>query len=463
MVVAIQRGTGKLLLPDERSSEVSMGFPEDAPRAVIEQSQREELVRVVVAVSNSNPFWQAKFRQAGWSDPTEIIAAIQNGAEIGALPLCTKAELVADQEETGPYGTNLTVPLEEFNRLHQTSGTTGQPLRWLDSQANWDRILDTWAQIFRIAGVQSSDRFCFPFSFGPFIGFWAAFEGAVREGHLCLSGGGMSSEMRLRVIEKNMATVVCCTPTYALRLAEVACAKGLNLVDGSVRMLIVAGEPGGSVPAIRSAIEEAWGARVIDHWGMTEIGPAAVECVECPGGMHVLETECIAEVLDPETLEPVTTNQTGELVLTTLGRVDSPVLRFRTGDLVERREGECACGRSLLWLSGGIKGRTDEMITIRGNNLFPSSLEALLREIPGVVEFRVTVRSENAMDQVVIEVEPDGKVKPESLVSQVVQRCGEQWGFRIEVVAVETGSLPRFEMKGRRFVRVDDREKETGQ
>ena len=437
-----------------------MGFPEDAPRAVIVEKQREELVKLIDVVAGSNRFWQAKFKEAGWSDASEVLAAVRGGGGIDVLPLCAKSELVNDQRSLPPYGTNLSVPVGEFSRLHQTSGTTGEPLRWLDTPRNWNRILGTWAQVFRIAGVKASDRFCFPFSFGPFIGFWAAFEGAVRAGHLCLSGGGMSSEARLRMIRENQASVVCCTPTYALRLAEVAVNEGEDLSNGPVRMLIVAGEPGGSVPAIRSAIETAWGARVIDHWGMTEVGPAAVECDSRPGGMHVLETECIAEVLDPETYEPVAEGQAGELVLTTLGRVDSPVLRLRTGDLVEQQQGQCECGRSLLWLRAGIHGRTDEMITIRGNNVYPSSLEAVLRSVAGVVEYRVTVRTVNSMDDILVEVEPAADAEADSVVHTVVERFGEKWDYRVEVVAVERESLPRFELKGKRFVRMDGQEEE---
>jgi phenylacetate-CoA ligase len=255
------------------------------------------------------------------------------------------------------------------------------------------------------------------------------------------------------MIEDNRATVVCCTPTYALRLAEVASGEGVELSSGSVRMLIVAGEPGGSVPGVRDAIESAWGARVIDHWGMTELGPMAVECAESPGGMHVLETECVAEVVDPESLEPVAVGEQGELLITTLRRNGSPVLRYRTGDLVVVDPDPCACGRALLRLRGGILGRGDDMITVRGNNVFPSSIEAVIRSVDGVAEFRVIVGTRNAMDSLTVEIEPVEGVEAGLVAESVAAAIRETFSFAADVRAVAVGSLPRFELKGRRFVR----------
>jgi phenylacetate-CoA ligase len=314
-----------------------------------------------------------------------------------------------------------------------------------------------------MVGLTPEDRLCFPFSFGPFIGFWAAFEGANRLGNLCLGGGGMSSQQRLSLIADNQATVLCCTPTYALRLAEVAAEQGTDLATGSVRMLIVAGEPGGSIPSIRSRIESAWGARVIDHWGMTEIGALGVECAENPGGLHILESECIAEIVDPETLEPASSDahgvRRGELVITNLGRLGSPLIRYRTGDLVESDPEPCACGRALLRLKGGILGRADDMITIRGNNVFPSSVEAILREFDQLIEFRIEVRTERSMHQILFQLEPRPELsdtEASDLASRVKNTIKDRLNFHPEVQLVEPNSLPRFELKGRRFFRVSD-------
>lgn len=421
-------------------------------RAEIRERQTERLRTLLDAVVPANPFWTRKFKAAG-VDP----ASIRSLDDLPRLPFTEKGELVADQAAHPPYGSNLTYPLTRYARMHQTSGTTGQPLRWLDTPESWSWILGCWSWHFGFAGLAEGDSVAFPFSFGPFIGFWAAFEGANRLGNLCLAGGGMSSEARLRMIEDNAATFVCCTPTYALRLAEVAAQMGMDLVNGSVRGLIVAGEPGGSIPATRARIEAAWGARVFDHWGMTEIGSLATEAVETPASLYVLETECIAEILDPATGAPVHPGEVGELVITNLGRIGSPLIRYRTGDFVRADTSPDPAGRELLRLKGGVLGRVDDMLTIRGNNVFPSSLEAILREFSDVAEYRIRLETRREMQHLRIEIEPaEGANKPSAgdwLAAQVARRIKDRLNFQVEVAAVPPNSLPRFELKGRRFVR----------
>src|SRR5262249_10659580 len=152
-----------------------------------------------------------------------------------------KAELCADQQAHPPHGEGLTYPLDRYCRLHQTSGTSGQPLRWLDTRESWEWALSCWDAMFPMVGLRQGDRLFFPFSFGPFLGFWPAFEAAVRQGYFCLPAGGMSSDARLRLMLENDITVVFCTPTYAQHLAEVAHQEGFDLARSKVRALIVAG------------------------------------------------------------------------------------------------------------------------------------------------------------------------------------------------------------------------------
>ena len=271
------------------------------------------------------------------------IERLQFPRDLEKLPLTTKAELNADQAANPPWGTALTEPLERYTRYCQTSSTTGRPLRWIDTNESWQWLLDCWKAVYRAARVGPGDRVFFPFSFGPFLGFWAGFEAGCQMGFHCIPGGGMSSQIRLALIESVGATVVCCTPTYALRLAEIAeHERPLRpLAESTVRMLIVAGEPGGSIPPTRERIERSWGARVIDHHGLTEVGPVSFECWEAPGYLHANEGEFIAEVLDPVTSRPVADGEHGELVVTNLGRTASPVIRYRTGDIVVRRLTPC--------------------------------------------------------------------------------------------------------------------------
>jgi phenylacetate-CoA ligase len=467
-------------------------------RTELERHQFARLATLLAEVLPRNRFWQSKFIAAGLKPET-----IRAPHDLARLPFTTKAEILADQASQPPYGTNLTYDVSRYSRLHQTSGTTGTPLRWLDTPQSWEWVLENWRQLFGLMGLRPEDRLFFPFSFGPFLGFWAGFEGAQRLGNLCIAAGGMSSPARLNLLLENQATVVCCTPTYALRLAEVAADLKIELAASAVRAILVAGEPGGNIPGTRRRIESAWGARVVDHWGMTELGPLAIESLDEPGGLTVLETECIAEIIDPQTGEPVPPGTEGELVITNLGRIGSPLIRYRTGDRVQagvagrptppspplRRGGTADPGTStgeapsssppsarggqagsrdivmtaasalcphLLHLPGGILGRTDDMITIRGNNLYPSALEHVIRQFDGVAEFRIELRTVKAMQHLKIEIEPAPSIGPEEsaqLISRIAETIKGRWHFQAEVVAVSTGSLPRFEMKGRRFIR----------
>ncbi len=421
-------------------------------RSRLAEWQAERLRALLKAVIPANPFWTGKLREAQ-VDPHSL----QTLDDLSRLPYTTKSELAADQEAHPPYGRNLTFGPADYSRLHQTSGTTtGRPLRWLDTPASWNWMLDCWTTIYSWMKLRPGDRLCFPFSFGPFLGFWAGFEGALRQGNLCLAAGGMSSEARLKLILDNRITLLGCTPTYALRLAEVAAAQGIDLPSSPVRAILVAGEPGGSIPSVRSRIEQAWGARVFDHWGMTEIGPLASECDDDRGNLTVIETECIAEIIDPASGQPVAAGTPGELVITNLGRVGSPVLRYRTGDLVEADPAPHSSGRTLLRLKGGILGRTDDMLIVRGNNVFPSSIEAIVREFPEIVEFRIVVSRQREMNHVRIDVEPQPLLDEPSLAAltdRLSKTIKQRLQFHAEIALVPPGSLPRFEMKAKRLVR----------
>ena len=458
-----------MAVTSETSSEVLTS------RDALRRHQSWRLAELLRDIVPTNRFWSEKWRAAG-VELTQGELSVPD--DLAKLPLLTKAELVADHAAHAPYGSNLTFDVGAYSRFCQTSGTTGEPLRWLDTPGSWQWMLGCWEQIFELAGVRADDRFCFPFSFGPFLGFWAAFDGAARLGRLCLPGGGMSSESRLKLIAENRATVVCCTPTYALRLAEVADELGMDLKSNSVRMLIVAGEPGGSVSSIRSRIETAWGARVIDHWGMTEVGPLAGECVENPGGLHILETECIAEIINPVSgrsfdldaaltigqqveAEPIR----GELVITNLGRVGSPVIRYRTGDLVELDPAPCPCGRSLMRLKGGIQSRVDDMVTIRGNNVYPIAIEAILREFSEIIEYRIAIDTGRAMQELQISIETslgtpqsvEEQNRLNDLLTRITATIHDRLHFRPELNIVAADTLPRHEMKGRRIQRASAR------
>ena len=422
---------------------------ERQPRETLAALQGERLARLLAHIHGRNPFYTRKLTDAG-IDPAQLVLP----RDLAALPFTTKAELVADQAQAPPWGTVLTEPLERYTRYNQTSSTTGRPLRWIDTTESWQWMLDCWQAVYRGAGVDAGDRIFFPFSFGPFLGFWTAFDAATQLGAHAIPAGGMTSGQRLALIESLAPTVVCCTPTYALRLLDVAREKdGADALAGSaVRTIIVAGEPGGSIPATRGRIERGWGARIIDHHGLTEVGPISFECREAPGYLHVNEREYIAEVLDPQSGQPVADGSRGELVITNLGRTASPLIRYRTGDLVVATNAPCACGRTFVRLVGGILARADDMVSIRGANVYPTAVEEVLRAIDAVVEYRCTVRTGASMLELAVEIEVDRGADEAAVTVQAAQRLQEALGLNVQVTPVAAGSLPRFEMKARRFV-----------
>ncbi len=419
-------------------------------RGAITTGQLEQLRSLLAELFPGNAFYSQKFNATGI---TFDVASLEDFSR--RFPFTTKSELVEDQRAHPPFGTNLTYPPDRYTRFHQTSGTTGVPLRWLDTPESWEGMLDSWTEVYRAAGVGRGDRVYFAFSFGPFIGFWMAFEAAARMGALCLPGGGMSSAARIHSILDNAATVLCCTPTYAIRLAEVTAAEKIDLRSSRVKTIIVAGEPGGSVPSIRSRIEQLWpGARVFDHHGMTEVGPVTYECPAQPGRLHVIESAYYAEIIDPATGRAAPSGQEGELVLTTLGRAGSPLLRYRTGDLVKAVTQPCPCGRAEMALQGGILGRTDDMIVVRGVNIYPSAVEEIIRAVDDVVEYQVRVSTAPALTELSLQIEVlPGCADAAGLAATLEKTFQNRFALRIPVSVVAPGGLPRFEMKAKRWVR----------
>ncbi len=421
-------------------------------RAQIQDNQLLRLRHLLTHLAPGNPFYSSKLRAA---DLTPQTASLEDFTR--RMPFTLKDELVTDQFQHSPYGTNLTYPLEHYSRYCQTSATTGSPLRWLDTQDSWLWMLDCWRQIFDAVGVRSTDRLFFAFSFAPFLGFWTAFESAVRLGCLCIPGGGLTSVARLGMMIDNQINVLCCTPTYALRLAEVAREEGVDLSQSRVRKIIVAGEPGGSMPAVRSRIEKLWpGSRVFDHHGMTETGPVSYPCPASPDRIHILESDHFAEIVDPRSGLSISPGNMGELVLTNFGRVGTPLLRYRTGDLVTQVPDEtCACGSHEMALQGGILGRTDDMVTVRGVNIYPSALDEIVRAMAGVLEYRVSVETRRELVELTIEVEPSPECQDATALAQsLMKTLTKVFALRIPVNILPQGSLPRFEMKARRWVRL---------
>jgi phenylacetate-CoA ligase len=358
--------------------------------------------------------------------------------DLARLPLTHKDDLVADQAAHPPFGTNLTFALERYTYLHQTSGTTGATLRILDTAQDWAWWTRCLARALRATGIAPGDRVMLAYSFGPYIPFWGTYAGVQDVGAMVIPLGGMDSVQRLHTLRDYQGTALACTPSYALHLAHVAHRHGLTDAFGSLRRVICTGEPGASIPAVRDRIEAELGVRCFDHAGLSEVGSFAYPC-EAGGGLHLAEDEFVCELLDPHTGVPVPVGGDGELVVTALGRLGFPVIRYATGDVVERCDEPCPAGHSGRWLPGGILGRTDDMVVIRGMNVFPSAIEQILRESPGVGEFRITFYSDpRAMDEIKLEVELAVPLEARAIQARLRQRLG----LRVRIVPVKPGILP---------------------
>jgi phenylacetate-CoA ligase len=414
---------------------------DEAPdRERLDAVKLSRLRSLLATILPHNRFYAAKL---GHLSP-----AIESLDSLVDWPFTTKDDLVA--AAAGGIPGNLTWPTERYVRCHQTSGTHGRPLPVFDTAEDWAWWMECWRAILGRGGVGPGDRVLVASSFGPYAGFWSGFDGVVDRRALAIPTGGMTSLARLEMARSLEATVLVATPSYCLHLAEVAADHKIDLAGLPIRLVIVAGEPGGSVPAVRGRIAAAFGADVLDHAGATEVGPWGVGAGGACG-LHVLEPWFHAEFLGVETGRPAAAGELSELVLTTLGRSGAPVIRYRTGDLVRPRwpAGPDITAEACpwVWLDGGILGRVDDMLVIRGVNIFPRAIDEIVRGFPEVVEYRLTVSTRESLDELSLEIE-DRLDDP----ARVARELQTRLGLRVGVVGVPLGSLPRFEGKGRRIV-----------
>jgi phenylacetate-CoA ligase len=424
---------------------------ETASRDELARLQSQKLNAMLNKVFTSNPFYQNKFKKAGIA-----LSDLRSVEDLHKFPFTVKKELEEDQERHPIFGTNLTEPLENYVQYHQTSGTTGKPLKFLDTQESWQWRGKVACHILKGAGVKKGDRILFPFNFGPYTAFWIMYEGAYQLGNLIIPTGGWNSLQRLQCMIENRATVIPTTPSHALRLVDTAKEHHIDIASSSVRILMLSGEPGALVPGIREKLEKLWNAKCFDYIGLTEVGTWGFQCTEEPNGVHIIESEFIAEVVNPETGVQAPEGEIGELVITNLGRSCMPAIRYRTGDLVKVKRGGCSCGRIFRVLEGGVLGRKDEMIIIRGVNVFPNVLANIVEShIQPGDDYRIEVRKERGIDEITIQLELKEK---EEVIPQAIQgEIKKRLNLRMEVKIVPQGTLPTFDYKAKRFV---DRRKE---
>ena len=427
---------------------------ETMPRSEITAIQVAKMKRQLAWSWERSPFHRRRWETAGFR-PEQF----RSLDDLRRIPPMTRAEWMEAQAAQPPYGDLPAADPGVAIRLHTTSGTTGRmPLRALDGMRDWEWIAEMWCHGFHAFGVRPSDTVFFAFSYASFIGFWGAHYACEKLGALVIPSGSLPTDTRVKLIVENGATTVCATPTYVLRLAQVARELGIDLrKEGKVDKIILSGEPSGSVPAVRRKIEETWGAPCGDSAGMTEIGTIMMfECRHRPGGMHILEDHFIEEVLDPETGEPVGDGERGERVVTSFGRGILPLVRYRTRDLVCRvPASSCTCGRTFDIYQGGILGRVDDMHKIRGTNVYPRAVEAIVREHREVDEFQIVLSRPADRDEITVRCELlQGTEKRWPAIRKALDHdlAGAHENLRFNIELAEQGSLPRFELKAKRLV-----------
>jgi phenylacetate-CoA ligase len=433
---------------------------ETLPRDQLESLQLAKLRRLADWAAARSPFYQRSFAQAGFA-PEQL----RSLDDLRRLPMLTREEWMASQAERPPFGTLPVAGREAAIRFHTTSGTTGrEPIRVLDSAKDWAWQSEMWCYGLWGFGVRPDDTAYVAFGYGSFIGFWGLHYAMEKIGALNVPGGAQPTENRVRQILDFGATVVASTPTYAIRLAQEAGRLGVDLAGSPVKRLILSGEPAGSIPQTKALIERLWGSVAGDTAGMTEIGTIMIfECSRQPGGTHIIEDHFIEEVVDPASGERVGYGEQGERVVTSFGRGIIPLLRYRTADLVCKvPAGRCDCGRGFDLYEGGILGRVDDMKLVRGTNVYPRAVEAIVREYPVVEEFQLRLtRGDDLLDRIALRVElpPDAADATWTELREQLAKdlAAAHEGLRFEVERAATGELPRFELKARRTVDLRDK------
>lgn len=395
-------------------------------REQLEEYQLQRLNALLKEILPANQFYQRHF---GLKELQ--LASLKEWAN---LPTTSKSDWQTDAADG--IAKHHSFPPQSYRRYHRTSGTRGRPMVILDSESDWDWWTNTWQYVLDGCDIQASDRILMAFSFGPFIGFWSAHDACLQRECLVIPSGGLSTAARIDLIQTATPTVLFGTPSYALHLATEAQKRGISLRESSIQKVFVAGEPGGSIPSVRSQLESLYGAEVMDHAGATEIGPWGFGSSDGKS-LHVIESEFIAEYLPLENTGPSDDPTLRELVITSLGRTGAPVLRYRTRDIVRPVFDSAKYGTNFVALEQGVVGRADQMFVVRGVNVFPTSIESIVRQFPSMGEFRIHVRKRGSLDDLMVEVESDA-----DQLCRLEEALQIQLGLRIPVACCARGSLP---------------------
>lgn len=425
---------------------------ETLPQEKLQDLQLKKFKRLFQWAHERSKFHRSLYDKAGIK-PDDI----RSFEDIRRVPKVEKAMMRDIQgKEPFPYGDALCVAPEEVTIFHQTSGTTGQPIYQPDTWQDWEWFSECWAFILWAQGYRPNDRVFIPFGYNVFIAFWGGHYAAEKMGCEVVPGGVLDTKARILKIQELKATAMMGTPTYMLGMA--ATARNKMDIDPSsltINKITCAGEPGASIPSTKQRLEEAWGAKVYDHAGATEIGAWSYECQAQPGGMHIIEGLFLVEIEDMVTGEIINEpGRRGKMIITALDRLAQPCIRFDSKDIIEWSSEPCPCGRSFRLIKGGVIGRADDITKVKGVLLAPSAIEEVVRGIEGVGdEYEVLVDRKGEVDQITLKVElsPGSEGQRQMIENQLIDQLRLKTNLRYDLEFHDYGTLPRYEVKARRF------------
>lgn len=398
-----------------------------------------------------SPYYRQSFDAAGVR-PDEV----RTLEDIRRFPFIDKKVLRERQTAVPPFGDLVAVPERDIVYISASSGSTGVPTASPFTAGDFDEWMDYEARQFWSSGLRPEDRYCHSLNFSLFVG-GPCVLGAQRLGALSIHAGTVPSERLLAIAQQFQTTAIWTTLSYAWYLGETAIKEGIDpKKDLHIKRIFVAGEPGGSIPETRQRIEALWGAKVYDYYGLSDIFGACAGMCEEQHGLHWAEDHILVEVLDPETGLPVADGERGELVLTTLKKAARPMIRFRTGDIVSFTSAPCTCGRTSQRMLG-IHGRLDDMLIIKGVNIFPSDIEAIARKDHDLTgEYKLIVERENHLDKLTVEIErlAADPARDAELASRFAGHLKSITGVSARIVVLPPDTLPRATHKAKR---VEDR------
>ena len=422
-----------------------------APEA-LRDIQLRKFRNMVAWAYDRSPYYRGLYQEAGL-EPGDI----RSWDDISKVPKMDKTRLKEGQEgDPFPYGRLLCQPIEEVAEFRQTSGTTGKPVYQADSWADWEWWSESWCYILWSQGYRARDRVFFPFGYNVFVAFWAAHYAAERLGCEVVPGGVLDTAARVLKMQELKTTAMMGTPTYLLNMADVARNRlGISPENLPIERITCAGEPGASIPATKKRLEDAWGAKVFDHAGATEIGAWSYECLEQPGGLHVNEGLFLVEIEEVDTGALITApGRKGKMIITAFDRFAQPCIRFDSKDIIEWQNESCPCGRTYRLIKGGVQGRSDDITKVKGVLLSPSAIEEVVRgfsELSNEYEATVERIGDNEKITLKIELVPGAEPQEKDILARLSNalRLNTNLGYAIEVHPL--GSLPRYEVKARRF------------